>query len=134
MNFKVRDTRASVSLLIALALALTLTLTLATRPSFAQATAKSIKDQLVGHWQLVAVTINDAAPYGANPQGSMFFDANGNYSVVVLSGGKARNISYFGTYTVSDADSTVTLHIDGSNRANADGRNQKRLVRLAAMN
>jgi hypothetical protein len=122
MNVKVRDTGVLVSLLIVLALKWTVTTSLAQTPE------KSIKDQLVGHWQLVSVTINDTAPYGANPQGSMFFDANGNYSVIVLSGGNARNVSYFGTYTVSDSENTVTLHIDGSSHANADGRDQKRLV------
>jgi hypothetical protein len=122
MNIKARDTVALVSSLIVLALTSIATTSLAQTPE------KSVKDRLIGHWQLVSVTINDTAPYGANPQGSMFFDAEGNYSVIVLSGGNARNISYFGTYTVSDAESTVTLHIAGSSRTNADGRDQKRLV------
>jgi len=94
----------------------------------AQAAGTSIKDQLVGYWKLVSVTINDSTPYGDNPQGSMLVDVNGHYSVIVVSDGGARNISYFGTYTVNDADKTVTMHIDGSTRARADGRDQKRLV------
>jgi hypothetical protein len=122
MNIKARDTVAFVSSLIVLAL------TLFATTSFAQTPGKSIKDQLVGHWQLVSVTINDTAPYGDNPQGSMFFDADGNYSVIVLSGGNAKNISYFGTYTVNDAESMVTLHVDGSSRGNVAGHDHKRLV------
>ena len=30
----------------------------------AQAQGSSLKDQLVGQWQLVSISINDAAPYG----------------------------------------------------------------------
>lgn len=96
--------------------------------SSAQTPAKSLKDQLVGHWQLVSVSINRSSPYGANPQGSMFLDAGGHYSVIVITAGRARNVSYFGTYTVDDTDSSVTMHIDGSSNANAVGRDEKRFV------
>lgn len=97
-------------------------------PSLAQTPAKSLKDLLVGHWQLVSVSINRSSPYGADPQGSMFVDAGGHYSVIVITAGKARNVSYFGTYTVDDTDSSLTMHIDGSSNANAAGRDEKRFV------
>jgi hypothetical protein len=99
--------------------------------SFAQAPGNSIKDQLVGQWHLVSVSINGSTPYGANPQGSMLLDAGGHYTIVVISDGDAKNIAYYGTYTVNDADKTVTMHIDGSTRFKADGRNQTRLVTLS---
>ena len=94
--------------------------------AFAQ--APGIKSRLVGHWQLVSVSVNGPQPYGANPQGSMFLDADGHYSVIVLSAGNARSISFFGTYTVDDAASAMTLHIEGSSNANAGRLDQKRLV------
>jgi Lipocalin-like domain len=97
-------------------------------PSLAATPGKSIKDQLVGHWQLVSISINDMAPYGAHPQGSMFFDADGHYSVIVITGGAAKSISYFGTYTVDDAAKSMTMHIQASNHGHADGRDAKRLV------
>jgi hypothetical protein len=122
MNLNARCIVASVSSLILLALASI------AATAIAQTPGKSIKDQLVGHWQLVSVTASGSEPYGANPQGSMFLDADGHYSVIVLGDGNARSISYFGTYTVADADSSMTLHIDGSSRANAEGRDQKRLI------
>jgi hypothetical protein len=96
--------------------------------SFAQTPAKSLKDQLVGHWQLVSVSVNNAKPYGANPQGSMFFDAGGHYSVIVITGGAAKSVSYFGTYIVNDAESSMTMHIDASSLANAAGRDEARFV------
>ena len=94
----------------------------------ALAQSTSLKDQLVGQWQLVSIGINDAAPYGANPTGSMLLDAAGHYSIIVVSNGGARNISYYGTYTVDETNKSVTMHIAGGTRANADGRDQTRQV------
>lgn len=96
--------------------------------ALAQAPGKSLKDQLVGRWDLVAVGTGGADPYGTNPTGSMLIDADGHYSVIVITGGKARNISYFGTYTLDPAANTMTMHIDGSTRAKADGRDLKRTI------
>jgi len=99
--------------------------------ALAQPASKSFKDQLVGHWQLVSVGVNDSSQaYGDNPQGSMFADAAGHYAVIVLSTGGARSIALFGTYTVDDADSSVTLHVDGSNLTDVVGQDVKRFVSL----
>ena len=124
MNIRGRAifTRMCVSSVIAIMLA---SMTMA---SFAQTPAKSLKDELVGHWQLVSVSINNTQPYGGNPQGAMFLDADGHYSVIVLTAGNARNISFFGTYTVDNADNSMTMHVVGSSLANASGRDEKRLV------
>lgn len=100
-------------------------------PSFAQTPAKPLKDQLAGHWRLVSISIGDAQPYWPHPQGSMFFDAGGDYSVIVVSDGGARSISYFGAYTANDADGTLTMHIDASSHAGAAGRDEKRLVTVS---
>jgi hypothetical protein len=100
----------------------------------AQTPPQSLKDQLVGHWQLVSVSVNGTTPYGDKPQGAMFLDAGGHYSVIVNTAGQARSIAYFGTYTVNDADSTLTMHIDSSNRPGAVGRDQKRLVSFSTGN
>ena len=122
VKFRARAAAACMSSLMILMLSA------AIAPSPAQTPAKSIKDQLVGHWQLVSVTVNGNMPYGANPQGSMFLDAEGHYAIIVVSDGKARSISYFGTYTVNDADNSMTLHVDASSRARGDGHDQKRMV------
>jgi hypothetical protein len=103
-------------------------------PSFAQGQSTSLKDQLVGHWQLVSVTARSRTPYGAAPKGSMFIDGAGNFSVIVISAGNARNVSYFGTYTVDDAAKSMTLHIEasgGGSGINAAGRDVTRLVTLS---
>lgn len=125
MKINVRSMAARVASLVLLALA---SLDAA---SSAQTPAKSLKDELVGHWQLVSIVINGNTPYGADPQGSMFLDAGGHYSVIVITGGRARSISYYGTYTVNDADDSMTMHIDGSNRADFAGRDVKRVISLS---
>ncbi len=91
----------------------------------AHAQGKSLAHQLVGQWQLVSVSINNAAPYGDQPTGSMLLDAAGHYAVVVISAGDAKNVAYYGTYAVDEASSTVTMHIAGSTRGRAEGRDQK---------
>ena len=94
----------------------------------ARAQTKSLKDQMTGHWRLVSVSVNETTPYGAKPQGSMFFDTAGHYSVIVITNGGARSIGYFGTYTVDDADHVMTMHIEASTHASAAGTDLKRLL------
>jgi Lipocalin-like domain len=96
----------------------------------ALAQGSSLKDQLVGQWQLVSIAINNTAPYGDNPAGSMLLDAAGHYSIIVVSNGGARNISYYGAYTVDETNKSVTMHITGGTRANAAGRDQTRQVTI----
>ena len=93
------------------------------------AEAQTAKD-LIGTWSLVSVTVQqpDNGPItndlGPNPQGRLSFDANGDYSLIVMAGdlpkftensrdkGSASeneavvkgSISHFGHYSVSDGD------------------------------
>lgn len=101
-------------------------------PLAAVSAVKPLKEQLVGHWQLISVTLGKRTPYGPAPQGSMFLDAGGHVSVIVISDGGAQNISYFGTYTVDDAAKSMTINVDGSSGGNgsASGRSFKRQVQL----
>jgi hypothetical protein len=127
MNFKARSMIVNLSLLVAL------TMTSLMTASHAQAPAKPLKDGLAGHWQLVSVTANGRTPYGTNPHGSMFLDAAGHFSIIVVSDGDARSVAYFGTYTVNDADKLMTLHLEdsvGGGSPNAAGRDLKRLITL----
>lgn len=108
-------------------------LALTAAPVVAQAPAKSLRNELIGHWQLVSVTAGNRTPYGANPTGTMFLDATGHFAVIIISTGNARNISYFGTYTVDDTAKRITIHIQGSSGGlgiNAAGRDETRLIRL----
>jgi hypothetical protein len=96
----------------------------------APAQSPTLASRLVGHWSLVSVAIGDQNPYGTNPQGSMFFDAAGHYSMVVVGAGGVGTIAYFGEYKVDEAAGVLTLHVDAGSRAAAAGRDEKRLVQL----
>jgi hypothetical protein len=122
MKMTARSARICLPLLMILGLA---------GPAAAQ--TNSLKQQLLGHWQLVSVTVNGTTPYGANPQGSMFLDAGGHISVVVVSAGNARSLSYFGTYTVDEASKLMTMHVVASSGGSRDqgGRDFKRLLTLS---
>ena len=96
----------------------------------AAAETPTLASRLVGHWSLVSVAIGDQRTYGAEPKGSMFFDAGGHYSVVVVAAGRAGAIAYFGEYMLDEATGVLSLHIDAGNRADAAGADEKRLVQL----
>lgn len=112
----------------------------------AQTTAKD----LVGTWTLVSVTFEREGKktdfYGPNPQGQIMFDPNGRISFFVArsdlpkfassnrqAGTPEENkavvqgsLAYFGTYSVSETDKTVTVHIESCSFPNWNGIDQKR--------
>src|SRR5271166_4810950 len=120
-----------------------------------QTPAQSAQDQLVGTWTLASIYIEgpDGSrfdPFGANPTGILIMDGNGRISVQFigsdlpkfasndrLEGTPEENkavvkgiLSYFGTYSVSDADRSLNIHIESSSFPNWKGTDQKRFVAL----
>lgn len=126
---------------------------LALLPSNAVSQQTSLKDQLVGTWTVVSweQTRNDGSKFerfGTNPKGVNVFDANGRFYMMfarpdlpkiassnpstptpeeakAIVGGA---IGYFGTYTVDEANKTITLHIEASSFPNQLGSEQKRTI------
>jgi hypothetical protein len=123
------------------------------KPAAPAAPPKSMKEALVGSWNLLIS--DDVQPdgthvpgYGPNPLGMAVFDANGHYSVQIMRAARpkfAANsrlkgtpdenkaaiqgiISHFGTYSVNEADKSITLRIEGSSFPNWDGTQQKRII------
>ncbi len=117
----------------------------------AVAQEKSLKEQLVGTWTYVAVDVvqpdGSRVPlYGPNPQGAATFDSNGRYLLLTTSSGLPRfgsndrmkgtpeenkaivqgSIAHFGSYTVNEADKTITFNIETSTFPNWNGTQQKR--------
>jgi hypothetical protein len=111
----------------------------------------SLSDQIVGAWTYVSVdTVRQdgsrVAMYGADPQGVVIFDASGHYVLLNARADLPRfasnnrvqgtpeeykavvlgSIAHFGTYTVNEADKTITFRIHTSTFANWDGVEQKR--------
>jgi len=144
-----------------IALALTTTtllgLGLAIATSNASAQQKSLKDQLVGTWNVVSwdQSNKDGSKFqrfGANPKGINMFDANGHFAIMfarpdlpkiaanspskptpeeakAIVGGA---ISYFGTYTVDEATKTIKLHIEASSYPNLVGDQPRTITSLTA--
>ncbi len=112
---------------------------LALMSASAAAQQKSLKDQLVGTWTAVSweQTYKDGKKsqrFGTNPKGVNVFDANGRFYIALVRPDLSKvasnnpetatpeeakaivagSISYYGTYTVNEADKTLTLHVDAS--------------------
>jgi Lipocalin-like domain len=113
-------------------------------PTFAQQAS-----DLVGAWTLVSITLNQDGKktdmYGPNPQGQLMYDATGHFSVIITrsdlpkfssnnreTGTAEENktivqgsLAYFGTYSVSETDKTITTHIESSTFPNWNGVDRK---------
>jgi hypothetical protein len=116
----------------------------------------SLKGQLVGTWLLASWEQRKGdgtkvQRYGEDPVGIAFFDSAGRYIITVMRSDRAKyasdalwqgtaeenkatadgTITYFGTYSVNEADSSIAIHIDGSSFPNWNGVDQKRIVAIA---
>jgi hypothetical protein len=128
---------------------------LAMLPGSAVSQPKSLKDQLVGTWNIVSVTVTQKNgskidPWGANSKGILIFTGDGRFVLVNTRAGLPKFASdnrlqgtadenkaitqgilaYFGTYTVDETGKTYTAHIDASSFPNDDGSDQKRPITL----
>jgi len=134
-------------------------MSLSSLSSKASAQQKSLKEQLVGAWTLVScdVTRNGAKqPFCADPSpnGILILDASGRYAAVLAARGRpkfstsptsnrseARAEEYkaaamgvvanFGTWSINEADKTLTQHIEGALFPNAEGADAKRTVSVS---
>ena len=117
---------------------------------------QSFKEQLVGTWTLVSWERKKGdgtkvERYGTSPKGIAFFDAGGRYIITVMRSDRAKyasnalwrgtpeenketadgTITYFGAYSISEADSSIAIHVEGSSFPNWNGSDQKRSVAIA---
>jgi glucose/arabinose dehydrogenase len=125
----------------------------AEKPAAPAAPPKSMKEAIVGSWSLL---IDDAvkpdgthAPnFGPNPEGVAMFGADGHFAVAIMRAGRPKFASnsratgtadenkavvagsnaFFGSYTLNEADKTLTLRVEGSTFPNLEGTTQKRTI------
>jgi len=122
-------------------------------PGNANAQQKSLKEQLIGTWTIGPCDwVNPDGTkrplvIGSNPVGQYIFTGNGRFSFQVaaeiprFASGDYReytpeenkavsqgSMAYFGTYTVTDADKTIALHIERSSIPNLNGTDGRRIV------
>jgi Lipocalin-like domain len=115
--------------------------------------AKSLKDQIVGTWNFVVaeVTAPDGKksfPFGETPKGILIFTPDGRFAQIHVAGDvpriasnnrltgtpeeyaaiMRRSLSVFGTYTVDEANKTVTYNIVSASFPNWEGEAQTRSI------
>ena len=130
-------------------------LALALLPGSAVAQQKSLKDQLVGTWNIVSWerTAPDGTKvhaFGANPKGINHFGADGRFFLFysrpdlpkLASNDRTKAtpqeaqaiytgmIAYQGTYTLDEASKTLTYRIETTTFPNQLGMQQKRVIDL----
>jgi Lipocalin-like domain len=129
-----------------------LTLALSASAAAAQP-AKSLKDQIVGTWNFVVaeVTAPDGKktfPFGETPKGILIFTADGRFAQIhvasdvpkIASNNRLtgtseeyaaimrRSLSVFGTWSVDEANKTVTYNIMSATFPNWEGEAQTRII------
>jgi len=122
-------------------------------PTTAPAAPKALKDQLVGTWRLlIADAVNpdksQTPQFGPNPEGTLIFTANGRYSLQIMRYNRpkfaandrtkgtadenkaaiSQMVSHFGSWTVDEANKTITFRIEGSSYPNWEGTMQTRMI------
>ncbi len=121
-------------------------------PGAALAQQKPLKEQLVGAWTLVSIdsTMPDGKKmqlFGANPLGTLIFDASGNFTQMQVPSNRAKfksanrleataeeskviahsSLAQFGTWSVSEPDKTINFRIVGALIPNGEGTEGKRI-------
>jgi len=119
---------------------------------------RPLKEQLAGTWTLISWEQTNAdgsklQQFGTNPKGIAFFDAVGHYIISVMRSDRANyqidnfgqmgqitaeeskatalgTITYFGTYSVSEADRTIAIHVEASSFPNWNGTDLERLFEI----
>ncbi|HEY6259428.1 MAG TPA: lipocalin-like domain-containing protein [Xanthobacteraceae bacterium] len=122
-------------------------------PTGAAAEPKTLKEQLVGAWDLVSIIATDRAGSksdrrGPNPKGLLIFDASGRYSILtsrtelpnfkidnVNQGTAEENkavmtgmIANVGTWTVDEKTKTITTNVEAGSFPNLNGHTQTRVI------
>ncbi|WP_213737686.1 lipocalin-like domain-containing protein [Bradyrhizobium sp. dw_411] len=119
--------------------------------------AETLKDQLVGVWTLVlSDNVNPDGSrihlYGSDPKGILTFDATGHYTLQIMSKDRPKFASndkskgtpeeyrasvvgtqcHFGTYTVDEQDSSITIHVEHATYTNWEGSDLKWPITIKA--
>jgi hypothetical protein len=138
--------------MLARSIAVLLTLVLLAGAAVAQPAA-GLKDEIVGTWDFVVAEVTTADgkksfPFGETPKGILIFTADGRFAQIhvaadvpkIASNNRLtgtpeeyaeimrRSLSVFGTYTVDEANRTVTYHIVSSSFPNWQGEAQTRAI------
>ena len=109
-------------------------------PTGVVAQQKSLKEQIQGPWSQASCNSTTAkgektAYCANNPRGILILAGNGNYASTTIAGGRkdadAPGIAAnFGTWSVNEADKTLTLHPVGARNPTIEGKDIKLNISL----
>jgi hypothetical protein len=120
-------------------------------PGTALPQQKSLKEQIVGTWTYVSSTakLPDGSPlWGVNPRGLFILTENGHFSWQIFRSDRPKfalndrlhatpdeytatmqgSLAYFGTYSINEADKTISFTTEGSTFPNSEGEVLKRII------
>jgi Lipocalin-like domain len=120
-------------------------------PGTALPQQKSLKEQIVGTWTYVSSTakLPDGSPlWGINPRGLFILTENGHFSWQIFRTDRPKfalndrlhatpdeytatmqgSLAYFGTYSINEADKTISFTTEGSTFPNSEGEVLKRII------
>jgi hypothetical protein len=126
--------------LTAIGLSATFAAGLALLQGSAVAQQKSLKEQIQGPWSLASCNSTTAKGekvfYCANnPRGILILAGNGNYALTTIADGRKDTdapgvAANFGTWSVNEADKTLTIHFVGALNPANEGTDQKLNISL----
>jgi hypothetical protein len=124
-------------------------------PSGTVAQQRTLKEQLIGAWTLVSCDSTEKngerVPFCVNPRGILILDASGRYAKLITARDRPKFTTanrsetsaeeykaaalgvgaVFGTWSISEAEKTVTFHREGSLVPQVEGTDQKNSIILA---
>jgi Lipocalin-like domain len=124
---------------------------LALLPGAPLAQQKTLKEQIVGTWAYVSSTakLRDGSPlWGSNPKGLFIITQDGHFSWQIFRSDRPKfasndrlhatadeytaamqgSLAYFGTYSINEADKTISFKTEGSTFPNSEGEVLKRII------
>jgi hypothetical protein len=101
---------------------------------------QTLRQQLAGAWEVVSLGNPEGAVakvVGTNPKGYLGLSGSGKFVFVLRNPNRAKNAgradgmaAAFGSWSVNEADKTLTLHIDGAMDSSAEGTDAKSTISL----
>jgi hypothetical protein len=112
--------------------------------------SNSVRERAIGTWRMISLAVGEGAqriePFGPAPNGLMTITSEGWFTIAIMRPGLPKfaaanrergtadengavvrgSIGYFGTYTIDEAASTMTVHIEGTTFPNYLGDIQTR--------
>ena len=85
----------------------------ATLPTSATAQEKTLRQELIGPWDLVSCS-NKQNHICSNPSGSVVYTVSGRYMVMLTEKGKPIELANFGTWSVDEATKTLSYHVESA--------------------